>query len=134
MANSSFKDRQPQMCDICGRQFTFLPVVEQVGDRYIQYCQQCFERRHNCITCEHLNPNCRFQTDPSDLPKVVQKTIQMGPVTQVAHIMNPERMAITCPGCICYENGECIQQKVANCEGYCNKHQIVSSPRNFIYR
>ena len=134
MPNSSFKDRTPQMCDICGAAYEKLPFVELVDDKYIQYCHRCSQYLHNCITCAHLPNECKFETDPSPLPKQVQKTVQMGPVQQITIIRNPERMAVTCPGCICYENSECTQEKVACGETYCEKHKLITSPRKSIRR
>ena len=107
-----------QKCAICGS-----PVISHDGiiDDGHLICQSCFFHLNSCHFCRFGN-TCEFETDPSPLPKYVQKQIRQGNMTAVTQVMNPERIHITCEkGCICYssENG-CMKQK-----GSCSNSKTI---------
>lgn len=79
-------------------------------------CDKCALGLNTCAACKSIN-TCSFETDPSPLPKLVQKRIQQGPMTQITQIRNPERENITCrKNCPCFsEEFGCMRQF-----NYCN--------------
>ena len=80
-------------------------------DKHHILCHRCAAALSSCLFCNHCS-TCDFETNPSPLPKIVQKQIQRGPIITVTNIKNPDRIAITCKnGCPCYhpENG-CMRQ------------------------
>lgn len=61
--------------------------------------------------CEFAK-TCDFETNPSTMPKIVQKVIQQGNMQMATQVRNPEREKITCAaGCKCYnETYGCSRQ------------------------
>ena len=109
-------------CEICGRQTLRRNVVIFNEERVHLVCGDCAEKNGTCQTCLERK-TCPFETDPSPLPKVVQKRIQQGPMVQIMQIKNPERVNITCrAGCPCWdeENFTCGKE-----QGWCCQHEIV---------
>ena len=82
-------------------------------------CPNCNKLLGTCRTCQNGNL-CTFETDPSPLPKIVQKQIRQGNMTAVTQVMNPERVAITCQkGCPCYSpDFSCSKQNRGACQQY----------------
>ena len=83
-------------------------------------CKQCQKAIGHCNTCRHSN-TCAFETDPSDLPKVVQQQTRQSNMISVMTVKNPSRIEITCKkGCPCFheeigclkENGTCGNYKI----------------------
>lgn len=118
-------------CNICGFE-THLPYVLALDNgQYAECCARCFSNLDLCPTCVNCNFPCSFDTDPSPLEKVVQKVEQIGNIGQVSHIQNPERMAITCPGCVCYQNGECRRnEQHYNRNIVCEHYKTKTFPLN----
>ena len=88
-------------CETCGR-----PTEQQVlcpdGDTWHILCHSCASQLGTCAFCKKVNI-CTFETDPSPLPKVVQKQFRQGPMITVTEVMNPERIRQTCEkGCDCF--------------------------------
>ncbi len=111
-------------CDCCGNQFWDNPIITAIisstGSTTIDsaICMQCFKQLGKCSTCAHAN-TCRFETDPSSLPKTVQKQIRQGPMISVTQVMNPERVRITCQdGCPCWSS-----------DSLCSKHNHGTCPQ-----
>ena len=105
-------------CCICGN--IVLPQSSIIDDNRV-FCGECYNRLDTCATCKSSR-TCKFETDPSTLPKMVQQQIRQGPMTTVTQIMNPERVAITCQNdCSCYdlEKG-CLRH--FNC---CDKYEVI---------
>ena len=90
-------------CDLCGQPLpnkhaTFTPK----GDDYIITCPNHTQLFDTCNLCRQVQ-TCDFETNPSKIPKVVQKQIKQGPMTQIVQIKNPDRITETCQkGCKCY--------------------------------
>ena len=97
-------------CETCGR-----PTEQQVlcpdGDNWHILCPNCASQLNSCAFCKKVNV-CTFETDPSPLPKMVQKQIRQGPMISVTTEMNPERIRQTCEkGCDCFDaNFGCMRQ------------------------
>ena len=97
-------------CETCGR-----PTEQQVlcpdGDTWHILCPNCASQLNSCAFCKKVNV-CTFETDPSPLPKMVQKQIRQGPMITVTTEMNPERIRQTCEkGCDCFDaNFGCMRQ------------------------
>ena len=97
-------------CETCGR-----PTEQQVlcpdGNNWHILCPNCASQLNTCAFCKKVNV-CTFETDPSPLPKMVQKQIRQGPMITVTEIMNPERIRQTCEkDCDCFDaNFGCMRQ------------------------
>lgn len=115
-------------CECCGNEYWGNPIIsmsidEKTGavsmiDAII--CSMCNDNIWTCRTCAHID-ECAFETDPSPLPKVVQKQIRQGNMTAVTQVMNPERIAITCEkNCHCWHDFSCSKQN----HGTCLKYQM----------
>ena len=97
-------------CETCGR-----PTQQQVlcpdGDNWHILCPNCASQLNTCAFCKKAN-TCTFETDPSPLPKMVQKQIRQGNMISVTTEMNPERIRQTCEkGCDCFDaNFGCMRQ------------------------
>ena len=89
-------------CETCGR-----PTEQQVlcpdGDNWHILCSNCAAQLNTCAFCKKVNV-CTFETDPSPLPKMIQKQFRQGPMITVTEVMNPERIRQTCEkGCDCFD-------------------------------
>ena len=97
-------------CETCGRP-TELQVLCPDGDKWHILCPSCASQLNSCAFCKKVN-TCTFETDPSPLPKMIQKQIRQGPMISVTTEMNPERIRQTCEkGCDCFDaNFGCMRQ------------------------
>jgi hypothetical protein len=89
-------------CETCGR-----PTEQQVlcpdGDNWHILCPNCASQLNTCAFCKKVN-GCAFETDPSPLPKRVQKQFRQGNMITVTEVINPERVRQTCEkGCDCFD-------------------------------
>ncbi len=112
--------KSAQKCSCCGTPLvgkSFITMNGKVVESVI--CERCFQNRNTCKTCQY-GGSCRFETDPSSLPKTVQKQVRQGNMTAVTQIMNPERVRITCQkGCHCWDqNFGCSKQTHGICQQY----------------
>ena len=90
------------------------PEWRKLRDIYIKehpLCEDCLNATGTCQMCE-FSKTCDFETNPSTLPKVVQKVVQRGNMQMATQVRNPEREKITCAaGCKCYnEKYGCSRQ------------------------
>lgn len=102
-------------CDYCGN-----PASSIINEDNLKcMCAQCFSMTKTCAMCVE-GGKCAFETDPSPLPKQVQKTIRQGNMVLQTVVKNPDRIRETCQfGCICFheefgclkENGTCGNYK-----------------------
>lgn len=101
---------QIDTCAICGKATPTRQMVVCPEDN-ISICPSCAEKLGTCYTCANA-AECNFESNPSTLPKIVQRTIQQGNMKTVATIRNPEREKITCQnGCSCYsEEFGCMRE------------------------
>lgn len=108
-------------CNYCGRQPA--SIINQNGTGACPNCAQAF---NTCNLCTH-SLSCRFETDPSPLPKQVQQTIRQGNMIMQAIIPNPERIKLCCPGCSCYSEDPfaCWRHVAGTCGNY---NEYIPSP------
>lgn len=87
-------------CSICGN-ITLSPIIDEVTERI--FCQNCLSITGTCAFC--LNSStCAFETDPSPLPKYIQKQIRRGNMVSVETVKNPERTEKFCTAsCKCFD-------------------------------
>lgn len=100
-------------CELCGQfMLPIVAIIDLTDDEHPHFiCDDCRRRCGHCPTCTKAK-TCAFETDPSPLPKMVQKEFRQGNMISVTQIKNPERIEITCKkGCPCFdpENG-CLRQ------------------------
>ena len=110
-----------EVCAVCGHP-TVAPILDlTVGGQPHWICDDCQKASSACSTCKY-GQQCAFETDPSPIPKTIQKRFQQGNMITVTQIMNPERIEKTCKnGCTCFDpEYGCFKQN-----GCCGKHKIV---------
>lgn len=98
------------ICEVCDNG-TLAPIVVLSDDGNHIVCENCNGSLSSCHFCLNSS-SCAFETDPSPLPKLIQKQIRQGPMTTVTTVKNPDRVRETCmKGCPCFdeENG-CLRQ------------------------
>ena len=101
IACASFSSQRYE-CDICHRQIHHTEVIYDSKSNKI-VCSDCCNRLSTCDNC-HNGPICLFETDPSPLPKQIQKQIRQGNMIGQTIIKNPDRTLITCKkGCPCWD-------------------------------
>lgn len=109
-------------CELCGRRTVVDNSVIYNEERVHLVCGDCADKSGTCYTCLERK-TCPFETDPSPLPKVVQRRIQQGPMVEIAQIKNPERINITCrAGCPCWDEESFTCGKE---QGWCCSYKIV---------
>ena len=106
------------VCDICGKispQFSWFQNCEGIWRRE---CENCAKTSGTCGSCTQKN-ECDFETNPSPLPKAVQKQIRQGNQILVTTVINKERIRETCmKNCECFsEEFGCLKEN-----GCCNKY------------
>lgn len=100
-------------CELCGGQIpkaqSIIYVNKGKPNRLI--CERCSQLHGTCHFCKN-SAICSFETDPSSLPKMIQKQVRQGNMIAMTQIRNPERIEITCKkGCPCYDPElECLRQ------------------------
>ena len=99
-----------ETCDVCGKP-VIKPILTPDGTSWKKLCGDCAEQLNTCGFCR-MADTCSFESDPSPLPKMVQRRIQQGPMTSITTVQNPDRVAITCAkGCACYDAEQgCMRQ------------------------
>lgn len=106
-------------CQKCGKKL-IKPVIDMtLPEHPILLCPECTPRMSGCYGCVHGN-ECAFETDPSPIPKLVQKQIQQGPMIQIVQVRNPDRIAQTCAiNCKCWDgkNNKCNKEN-DHCDYY----------------
>lgn len=101
VACASFSSQRYE-CDICHRQIHHTEVIYDSKSNKI-VCSDCCNRLSTCDNCHNGNI-CLFETDPSPLPKQIQKQYRQGNMIGQTIIKNPDRILITCKkGCLCWD-------------------------------
>lgn len=97
-------------CEKCGTALV-KPSLVPDGDSWHTLCNNCMKLLNSCHFCKNVN-TCEFETNPSPLPKQVQRRIQQGTMIAVETIKNPDRIREFCQkGCPCYsEEFECMRE------------------------
>ena len=112
-------------CAICRKPGSPPFVIQLENGEYAECCAYCYERLDTCLTCANNIANCAYETNPSPLEKVIRKTEQDGPMVRTYYTRNPERMAVTCQECKCYQDNECQKAKYSNTKNTICKHYKV---------
>lgn len=98
-------------CDVCGAGILD-PIVEIKEDKTVRvFCAQCANQLTSCRFCKN-SQDCKFENDPSPIPKIIPQTFRQGNSIIETQIKNPERIRQFCENkCPCYtpENG-CLRQ------------------------
>lgn len=119
----TFKNPEGTMsCEICGH--LIIPKImnavidtDDEGNLHV-LCENCLTKMHTCDTCDKRN-SCDFETNPSTIPKVVQKRVQNGPMTMMTQVRNPARIDITCKqNCCCWSEEYGCQKENNYCKQY----------------
>ena len=107
-------------CDICGQVVPNSMFTQKSDGSWIRICKNCLSKSGTCGGCSKSS-TCDFETNPSPIPKTVQKRIQQGNQIMVTTIKNPSRIDVTCRiNCPCFseENGCCREYNTcSNFEG-----------------
>lgn len=119
----SYEDKDPacknfcnhlSVCEYCGRAY---PSIMNILDERL-ICEDCLNATGTCRMCEFAK-TCDFETNPSTLPKVVQKVVQQGNMQMATQVRNPERKKITCEaGCKCYDEEYGCSRQNSLCINY----------------
>lgn len=80
-------------------------------------CENCLKLSGTCGGCSKSS-TCDFETNPSPIPKAVQKRIQQGNQIMVTTVKNDERINETCA-----KNCECFDHKTRTC---CREYNCCS--------
>ena len=107
-------------CERC-HQATLMPFFTRHGDLWHVYCGDCIQLLNTCAFCKGIE-KCDFETNPSSLPKLVQKQVRQGNMVSITTVKNPERIRQTCEnGCNCFsaENG-CMRDF-----NYCERMEYI---------
>ena len=108
-------------CEVCGRidpNYVLFLNKDETG--YIPVCSKCKELSGTCGGCSKSS-TCDFETNPSPIPKAVQKRIQQGNQIIVTTVKNDERINETCAkNCECFDHETRTCCREYNC---CNKYE-----------
>lgn len=115
---SSFATEIPT-CEICGQMFIPPTVYVMEGEYVIRACSTCASALSTCQTCAH-GKSCDFQTNPVNLPPMVQKEVRQGNMFISTTVPNPERVKVTCmANCRCWdETDSACNKQCGTCGGY----------------
>lgn len=107
-------------CDICGQIDLKANIFIKCTDgSYKRLCENCANSLSTCRSCSN-GTTCDFETNPSPLPKTVQKRIQQGNQIIVTAVKSEERVAETCAkNCICYDKEQKFCRREQN---YCGNY------------
>ena len=100
-------------CTNCGRILLTSPVY----DGEDTFCAECAKLSGTCGLCRNLT-TCAYESDPSPLPKVVQRREERDGMVFITTGRNPEREQALCTTCNCWlpDLGCCRQY--ATCGNY----------------
>lgn len=87
--------------------------------KFLTICEHCSNLVGTCRTCAK-SQSCDFETNPSPLPKAVEKRFQQGNQIIVTTVKNDERVKETCAQnceCFCQEAQMCLRE-IGGCDKY----------------
>ena len=103
-------------CDICGQIDPNSVLTKKSDGSWIRLCKNCQNKSGTCGGCSKSS-TCDFETNPSPIPKAVEKRFQQGNQIMITQIKNPLRIDATCRiNCPCFseENGCCREYNTCN--------------------
>lgn len=105
-------------CDVCKqvKSVIFIEASDKDNIRYI--CEDCSSSFGTCGTCCNLN-NCDFHKDRTT-PDFIMKQVQQGNMVLQTQVLNPDKIAIYCSKCTCWNSEEkyCFKQEFGMCKEY----------------
>ena len=105
------------ICEVCQQPMLVVGsfVEKDSNEVWHQYCGRCAQLINTCQACPKFQ-TCPFETDPNPMPKVVTRTVQQGNMVMQVQGRNPERVALLCPTCDCW-NDEfgCLKEHGQGC-------------------
>ena len=99
-------------CVFCGNIISTHPIFTQASDgSWKAMCKNCQSLSGTCATCSK-STTCDFDTNPSPIPKAVEKRFQQGNQIMITQIKNPLRIEATCRvNCECFsEEFGCLRE------------------------
>ena len=100
-------------CNYCGQEHVAIVNEDGTG-----MCIKCLEIAGTCNLCES-GSLCDFETNPSPLPKQVQKTIRHENMIIQTVINNPDRIRECCQaGCPCFDPEFFCLKQIGTCARY----------------
>lgn len=100
-------------CEVCGKvdpNYVLFLNKDETG--YIPVCSNCKALSGTCAMCSKSS-TCDFETNPSPIPKAVQKRIQQGNQIMVVTEKNPDRIRETCQ-----KNCQCFSEEFGCCREF----------------
>lgn len=89
-------------CDICGQIDPNSVLTQKSDGSWIRICKNCQSKSGTCGGCSKSS-TCDFETNPSPIPKAVEKRFQQGNQIMITQIKNPSRIDVTCRiNCPCF--------------------------------
>ena len=107
------------ICEVCGQVDPQTLLTQKSDTTWIRICRNCSSKSGTCGGCSK-STTCDFETNPSPLPKAVQKQLRQGNQILVTTVKNEERIRETCEkncGCFSQEFG-CLREN-----GTCGKYE-----------
>ena len=107
------------ICEVCGQVDPQALLTQKSDTTWIHICHNCSNKSGTCGGCSK-STTCDFETNPSPIPKAVQKQIRHGNQILVTTVKNEERIRETCEkncGCFSQEFG-CLREN-----GTCGKYE-----------
>lgn len=108
--------RTVTFCEICNMPILGNKYIELIGDVFHVICTTCNSKMYTCQLC-NKGQECLFLTDPSSIPKMINKTIRQGNMIMQTQVRNPEREKITCHKCNCWIDDMC-QKECGRCKNF----------------
>ena len=91
------------------------PIVINKDNTWGYICENCISLSGTCGGCLK-STTCDFETNPSPIPKAVQKRIQQGNQIMVTTVKNEARVLETCAkNCDCFDHENKICSREYNC-------------------
>ena len=107
-----------KVCDLCGRtsELVYYDVTDPNNIKFV--CVDCLNKFGTCYVCKNSNI-CAFSADQSS-PDYVMKQVQQGHMIAQVQVLNPDKIAIYCVKCCCWNKEEkyCYKQEIGTCGKY----------------
>lgn len=103
-------------CEYCNKPLvTKLHVIPTKSVNHV-LCPECSSLINTCQFCKSGN-KCDFETNPSNIPKIINQKTRQGNMVMTTQVRNPARVDITCKaGCKCYSEEYGCCKEFNNCE------------------
>lgn len=93
------------------------PLTHYSDGTWKPTCENCLKLSGTCGGCSN-STTCDFETNPSTIPKAVEKRFQQGSQIIVAQVKNPSRIESTCR-----VNCQCFSEEF----GCCREHNTCGN-------